>query len=129
MKTCSQCGELNGDNASNCFKCKARFGPQDNYKKICPRCKHIYSAKAENCDDCGSRLSVYSGESISKEDNSGCWMYIVAVLLPVVGIILGCIYIARAEDELGKSLILTSVITMVASSMIGFLFVGCTSFY
>lgn len=46
-------------------------------------------------------------------------MYVISVLIPLAGIILGCINIAREEDDLGKSLIITGVI-------LGILLRGCS---
>jgi ribosomal protein L40E len=116
IKTCPKCNELNGDARTDCWKCKTFLGAVDKYKKICPKCNLIFSQKTENCDKCGGRLSVYSEESTyvtPNSDNSGCWMYVVSVLVPLVGIILGCIYIARKEDDLGKSLIITGVVSNI----------------
>ncbi|BAM47511.1 hypothetical protein [Amphibacillus xylanus] len=32
------------------------------------------------------------------DDDSGCWMYIVSIFIPFIGIILGLTYIAKNED-------------------------------
>lgn len=131
MKTCPKCSELNGNNRTDCWKCSASLGPSDTYKKICPKCGLIFSQKTENCDKCGGRVSVYSGESdyrATSSDNSGCWMYVVSVLIPLVGIILGCIYIARREDELGKSLIITGVVSNIVAVVLGIMLASCTAF-
>lgn len=131
MRTCPKCNELNGDNRTECWKCKEFLGAVDIYKKICPKCGLIFSQKTESCDKCGGRLSVYSentGYRTSNSDNSGCWMYVVSVLIPLVGIILGCIYIARKEDELGKSLIITGVISNVIVIILGLMLTSCTAF-
>lgn len=55
-------------------------------------------------------------------------MYVVSVLIPLVGIILGCIYIAREEDELGKSLIITGVISNVIAILLGLMLTSCSAF-
>lgn len=131
MKTCSKCNELNGENRTECWKCKTPLGGSEvaKYKKICPKCGLIYSQKSENCEECGSRLSVYSGSDhykIPTSSDGGCWMYIVSVLFPFIGIILGCIYIARQKDELGKSLIITSVVTIIAVTFLGIMLGSCS---
>ncbi|HOL22081.1 hypothetical protein [Acetivibrio saccincola] len=131
MRTCPKCNELNGENRTECWKCKTFLGAVDTYKKICPKCGLIFSQKTENCDKCGERLSVYSESAnfkTSNSDNSGCWMYVVSVLIPLVGIILGCIYIAREEDELGKSLIITGVISNVIAILLGLMLTSCSAF-
>lgn len=114
MRTCPKCSELNGDSRTECWKCKASLGAVDTYKKICPKC--------------GGRLSVCSKDTEYKgsdSDNSGCWLYVVSVLFPLVGIILGCIYIARREDELGKSLIITGIVSNVIAVILGIMLVSC----
>jgi len=118
VKQCPKCNELNGENRTECYKCGAFIGKVHSYKKICPKCGFIYSANAESCEKCGGRLSVYS-EDKSEYDNSGCWLYIVSVLFPFLGIILGIVYIARREDELGKSLIITGVAANITVVLLG----------
>lgn len=101
----------------------------DIYKKICPKCGYVYSSKTENCESCGGRLSVYTEGAdfrATHSDNGGCWMYVVSVIFPLVGIILGCIYIARSEDELGKSLIITGVVSNVLAVLLGVMLAGCS---
>lgn len=131
MKTCPKCNELNGDNRTDCWKCKTSLGPVDQYKKICPKCRLIFSQRDEICDRCGGRLGVYDDNikvNAEKSNDSGCWLYVVSVLIPLVGIILGCIYIARREDELGKSLIITGVISNLLVVILGFLLTSCSAF-
>ena len=132
MKTCPKCNELNGDNRTFCFRCSASLGPVDAYKKICTKCNVIYSQRTEICEDCGGRLSVYAndnyGTTYSGGSEGGCWMYVVSVLIPLVGIILGCIYIARQEDELGKSLIITGVVSNILAVILGIMLAGCSGF-
>ena len=55
-------------------------------------------------------------------------MYAVSVLVPLLGIILGCIYIARGEDELGKSLIITGVVSNVIAVVLGIVLSSCSAF-
>ncbi|ACM60483.1 double zinc ribbon protein [Caldicellulosiruptor bescii] len=129
MRICPKCNELNGENRTECWKCGAILGPVDKYKKICLKCGRIYPQRAEICDECGGKLAVYSEDTnykYSKANNSSFWLYIVSILFPIIGIILGCIYIARKEDNLGKSLIITSVVVIVISIFISLLFVSCS---
>ena len=114
MISCPKCGELNGDNSSTCFRCGAVFPTRADYKKICPKCGQIFDARQDYCTDCPDmRLSVYTGEQEysggASRSRGEIWMYIVGVLIPIVGIILGCVYIARGDDDLGKSVLLTSI--------------------
>ena len=52
-------------------------------------------------------------EKASGSDSSNCLLYVLSFLLPIVGIILGIVYIAKNEDELGRTLLAIGAITMV----------------
>lgn len=134
MKTCSNCNELNGDGRTSCWKCSKPLAVSFNYRKICPKCGTIYSANVENCSSCHTRLGVYDdsgyrSNSSGSSENAGCWMYVVSVLIPLLGIILGLIYIARGEDETGKSLIITGVVAWILLPLIAFSFGSCGLFF
>ena len=112
MRECPKCGELNGNNSTRCYKCNAALGPVMDYKKVCPKCKMIYSAKKDTCDRCHIPLAVYNEEILnSSGGGTDGWMYLIAVLFPLIGIIMGLIYLARQEDHIGKSLLITSIVT------------------
>lgn len=129
MKSCQNCHELNGDNRTTCWKCSAPFpisSSGQTYKKVCPKCGMVYSSNVENCSNCHVRLGVYDERGYrSGSDNSGCWMYVVAVLIPLIGVILGLVYIARGDDDLGKSLIITGVISWIVIPLLIFAMGGC----
>ena len=128
MRTCPKCGESNGDNNTHCFKCGAFIGAIDTYQKICPKCGLIYSSKASRCERCGRPLSVYSGSvpgtSSSSDGASVMWPYIVAFLLPTIGIILGLIFIAQRRDE-GPSVLITSIVASVVWILLFFGISSC----
>ncbi|WMJ22477.1 hypothetical protein RBG61_10830 [Paludicola sp. MB14-C6] len=115
MKTCPNCNELNGENLTKCWRCNASLGPINTYNKICRKCNRIYDSKTLLCEDCGEPLSVYSKEVsyISSSNNNDIWQYVVSALVPLLGIILGCIYIAKDRAQLGKSIIITSIVFSV----------------
>lgn len=48
------------------------------------------------------------------------WAYVVAILLPLIGIIMGLIYLGRREDDIGKTMIITSIIASVVWAILGF---------
>lgn len=119
MITCPKCGELNGNDRSTCYKCGAAFGAAEYYKKICPKCGHIYSSRTDVCTSCGSRLGVYSGPPSHNSDSnsSNTWMYVLAVLIPIVGLILGFIQIGRGNNNIGKHLIILSIVLSIIYSL------------
>ena len=55
---------------------------------------------------------------------SNFWMYVVAVLLPLIGIILGLIYLARKEDSVGKNVLITAIVAGVIWFAIGLALAG-----
>ena len=125
MKTCPKCKEINGENQIKCFKCGETIGVISSYKKFCPKCGQIYSSQTTNCETCSTRLEVKDTRtSYAQSGGSDTWMYIVGILIPIVGIILGCIAIAKDDNELGKSLIITSIVVPMVISVLLMLLMG-----
>lgn len=125
--TCPNCQELNGKNSTNCFNCQERLNSKSGSRKICTECRSIANHSFSNCMDCGGRLADISrasqymqrqSSSTSSETVGEFWMYVLAIIFPVLGIILGLVYIARSDDDLGKSLILTAIFSSVVVSLI-----------
>lgn len=113
MKECPKCGELNGDNNERCYKCNTVLEAAPSYR-VCPKCKTIYSAKSQTCERCGVPLAVYTAEmSYASTGSADKWMYVIAVLFPLIGIILGMIYLARREDDIGKPVLIASVVASI----------------
>lgn len=116
MRPCSNCNELNGKNRRYCYQCNTFLGPVDQFKKVCRSCGSIFEQKVEHCNKCGILLSVYSGDTydhIQETDDGEMWMFVVSVIIPLLGIVLGLIYIVREQDDLGKSLIITSIVSNI----------------
>lgn len=132
MRTCPKCGETNGSTQTKCFKCGADLGPVDSYKKICPKCGLVYGPKSEKCEKCGERLAVMADrpavpaqqKSTSKDYMDG-WLYVVAILFPVVGILLGCAYIIRHDDSVGKRMIILSLVFTVLWGILLWVLTSC----
>lgn len=122
MRKCPKCGELNGDNNTSCYKCGAAIGPVSSYQKICPKCKKIYSDRADTCEDCHIPLTMYT-KNLTYDSGNGPegWMYAIAILLPMIGIILGLIYLARKEDSIGKSLLIAAIVANIVWVALSFL--------
>ena len=122
MRKCPKCGELNGDNNTSCYKCGAAIGPASSYQKICPKCKKIYSDRAGTCEDCHIPLTMYT-KNLTYDFGNGPegWMYAIAILLPMIGIILGLIYLARKEDSIGKSLLIAAIVANIVWVALSFL--------
>ena len=128
MKECPKCHELNGNGRTDCWKCHASLGPQDTYKKICTKCGLLYSPRAELCDRCGGPLSVYSEDTdqyTSGGSSGNTWMYVLTVLIPFIGIILGCIQLGKNENQLGKNLIILGVVLLFVYSFLSVALASC----
>ena len=119
MKTCPQCGELNGSAATSCFRCGKSLGPARTGRKICPRCRIIYSGDRETCDECHGPVSIYD-EGVGSGGDYGVetWQVVVAALVPLVGFIMGLIAYAQGERETAKTLILTALIAPLILALI-----------
>ena len=121
MKTCPKCGELNGNNNTKCYKCGTPLGKIDGYKKICPKCGILYSSKTSRCEKCGGLLSVFSGEVLTgSSSDAEKWPYIIAILFPLIGIILGLIFIGQRKDE-GPTVLITSIVASVVWGILWFI--------
>lgn len=123
MRICPNCGELNGDNNARCYKCDTFIGPVSGYKKICQKCGITYNGNKSYCDSCGGNLSVYDDTidtSYSKKSASSVevWMYIISFLIPIVGIILGCIQVGKGDKTGARNLFITSIASIVLLSII-----------
>jgi len=118
MRTCPKCYEINGD--KTCWKCKTFIGEVNTgnlHRKICPKCGIIFKHNSNTCSECASPLAVYD-EQPKNTSKSGCWMYVIAFLIPLIGLILGLIYIAKDEEETGKPLMIFSIIIWVINIFI-----------
>lgn len=121
MITCPKCSELNGADASKCFKCGTSLESGSNYRKMCPKCQSIFSSKAEICDKCGICLSVLNSREITNNKIDYKWVYVVSLLIPLVGIIMGAIFATSGDFDkarTGKSLIIFSIAAMIAFAFI-----------
>lgn len=93
MRECPNCGELNGDNNSHCYKCNTFIGPVSPGKKRCPKCDISYPSGKSYCDVCGGSLlnssptpstSAASNLSLSVAKNNNKKLFIIAVIIAVV---------------------------------------------
>lgn len=131
MRTCPKCGELNGDNNDRCYKCNTFIATAANTKKRCPGCGEVYNGNKNTCDYCGTTLlsydeNYYMNRSYGSNSDSNTWMYVCTFIIPLVGIILGCIKMSNDKrDDSGKSLITLGVALMVIYPVLAILFSSC----
>lgn len=122
MITCPKCGELNGDNLTKCFKCQTDLkGSGMAYRKICTKCQKMYDAKAETCETCYKVLAVYNPDVTPdvRTTNGARWPYILAALLPGIGLIAGIVLAVLGREEGGLMIglaIVASILWAVLSA-------------
>lgn len=117
MKTCPNCGEMNGEANDKCYKCGADLSRVSRERRCCPYCSEIYSSKVETCPKCERPTVVFDPSTMKQTHNGGrdaeVWMYVIAFLIPIVGLILGCIQVGKNDKTGGKNLIITSIVSFV----------------
>lgn len=130
MRECPKCGELNGDNNTECYKCRTKFDPTLSTKKKCPKCGNVFKGDKDVCNYCGEHLVTYDDryylDQYYNKSNSGSntWMYVCTVLIPLIGIILGCVKISNDKyDDSGKKLIILGVVLIFVYSFLGLLLI------
>lgn len=122
MKTCPNCGEMNGEANDKCYKCGA-----DLSERYCTYCDKVYSSKTHTCPACGSPTVVYDAFTMKKQtynnssDYVDTWMYVLAVLIPLVGLILGCIQIGKNNSTGGRNLIIAFIVSSVVCTIIWYI--------
>lgn len=122
MKTCPNCGELNGDNNTTCYKCGNDISNISTVKRYCEYCKEIYAPKIKECPKCGMPTIEYDPITMSQVHNRKNavepWMYIVSFLIPIVGLVLGCIQVGKGDKTGARNLFITSIISIVLLAII-----------
>lgn len=124
MKKCPKCGEEYADTTIRCNYCNIVL-PQSkstsNVKKMCPQCGSIYLGK-DRCESCGVSLvdyvktptlsEVYHAAShVYHENSPGIFLYLLSILIPIAGFIVGVAYISSNHENKGKPLIIASAIS------------------
>lgn len=128
MIECPKCHELNGENRDTCWKCKTPF-PKQARRRLCESCGATCPESVVVCPSCGQKLrtsaEIRESQRPATTSDNPKWLYIVAVLLPILGIVMGCIYISKDERDFGETLIKISVIVFVVYAVIAGIAAGC----
>lgn len=83
----------------------------------CSECSIEVSDKAANCPKCGNPMATQS-KPVTKEDYAK--YIILGLLLPVVGIIIGIVYMAKPikeEKKMGESVLCYSILFLILWSI------------
>lgn len=119
MKECPKCGELNAEKNTRCFNCNTYLENVKSTTRICPKCMQVfYDSKVDECPKCRVELRDYSptygtNNKPNNKTDIPIWAYIIAIIIPIVGIIIGLVYLSRGEDVIAKRLILISVLVSI----------------
>jgi len=130
MITCPKCNELNGDTREMCYKCGVSLGSLTvkQHKIHCPECNSLYTPGDRTCKSCGKELKVCDPRRLNKNNIPSDGEYMVSILLPTAGIVLGCLYLSKGEKEKGKALIITSFIPSIVLFILIFIIILVKSF-
>lgn len=85
MKTCSGCGEINGDANTKCFRCGADIG----VTKYCNHCSKAFTCASDVCPECKHYLcDLDKGHyTMPPSDENSTLLYLLCILFPPIGII------------------------------------------
>jgi len=88
---------------------------------ICPKCDGVNKSENDTCDFCGYKFKDkdYTNKNEEDEKTSNTILFIISFLMPIIGIILGIIYIAKDEEDFGKKILLFSIIISIIFFLIG----------
>lgn len=131
VKICPKCGESNKENATSCIECGESLlsinsvGVSDKDKRVkigyerCPHCDKKLDGSPLKCPYCGTDLSRKSTNryyAVNRGSNKGgnVGIYILSVLIPLVGLIIGAIWLSSDDKkEEGGTAIALAVVGMV----------------
>lgn len=127
MKTCPKCGELNGEDRTGCFSCRAALAKTPPYRKVCPKCRTIYSPRTERCENCGVQLAVYDTavNAYARQSEARWWHYVIAIFLPLIGLIMALYYLSKGDNDLAKTMLTTVVTCAVIQIVLGVMLAAC----
>ncbi len=75
----------------------------------CSKCGRELFDEAVICPYCGCPTQNYNNNTVTFEDKSNIWLCLLSVLFPIVGIILGVVFMSKGMKQSGKTYILCGV--------------------
>ena len=105
---CPECNKEISDKATACPHCGCPIeSVVTETIKVCPNCGSEYENYVDICPECECELETKTTQY--KTEGVDFFMYILAFLIPILGFILGAIYISNRKNDDGKSLLYCSV--------------------
>lgn len=124
MKYCRHCGETNADANNTCWKC-GDFLAGSAQTKFCNNCHETCITDRYLCPMCGGTLLTHEEiqaaaqreqEALDTSSSSDSWMIVVAILLPLLGFILGILQVAKNDNKSGRTIIIVSLVSAILFS-------------
>lgn len=84
----------------------------------CPKCDGENPSSNQRCQYCSHILKVQPKDPDKTNNRS---LRLIAFFIPIIGILIGLVYIGKGKDELGKSLIIFAVAGAIVMALIGWL--------
>lgn len=149
IKICAKCNEDNKENAAACIKCNTPLdgaqliGTLDSEKNfavstngssdICRKCNERVEPGALKCRYCGTVLKaaprpfgVYRGSSDNTNLAGIVLLFVAAILIPLVGLIVGGIYVLHDDPDkqsIGKGLLVVGLLMLLITFIAATVFV------
>lgn len=115
MVTCTKCGVENVDGSSNCRMCGNSLVAGTRH---CVSCGRSIDWHTNVCPYCGHDFRVVLTEQVAKTVSTGLRivLYVLSVLFPIVGIIVGIIFLTRDspdEKHVGKICLILGIVSIL----------------
>ena len=137
-KICSNCGEINSSSLMTCSNCSSSLVNTkitDGYKELqiiqkttCPECGVKIKEGTRNCKHCGAFIAktqtsytTNKQSSYTTSNHDGCFTYMISFIIPLVGIIVGAIYLTNDDStkkHIGKVCILLGLLSNILGVLI-----------
>ena len=99
----------------------------DNEKetKICPYCAEKIKEEAIKCKHCGSQIEKDIKNLKASQHESYATFTLLALILPLIGLILGAVYLSKdnkLDKKLGEHTLAISILFMIIWPIVWYLF-------
>lgn len=148
MKRCPKCGTSNPDTNSRCSLCDNDISDIRSSSHQVPSSTYVYTparrtALLTRCPKCGKSgltgarcpvcdTSLYRSDSGAKSSapittnathtSTGrgvdTWMYVISFLIPIVGIILGIVYVSQGRSDDAKGLFIAGILGIIIGAVL-----------
>ena len=118
MWICPSCTTKNLNENALCEKC----GASKEFKVFCAECGKELSQSAKVCDACGGAIRVELKKVKIKDGADHSMEFLIGIIIPFVGIIMGILYIAQKES-IGRALLISSIVALLIEGGLLYFFV------